>query len=246
MSDVALVINLQKRNDRWKFMQRVAERINVQVERVEAVDGHSVDLASVSLDPLVLTTLQTGRKFSTVHIESRGALGCMMSHRKAWARVVELGVPTLVLEDDADPSERASDWVKQARQQVAAGTWDIVLLGTHGQSPPGVGLRELPSWFKTGVVYTGSWAVLVSPQAAARLLEASRVLTFQSDAFLHTVGLRVGFVSAFKQAMFFRNPDIKHIALEPVDKTGFVVAFVLGVLSCAGVLAFFKWSRHHK
>jgi GR25 family glycosyltransferase involved in LPS biosynthesis len=238
-SDVALVINLDKRQDRWKYMQKVGSKLGHALERMSAVDGHAVPLSSVSLDPLVRATLTTRKKFSVVHIESAGALGCMMSHRNAWMRVQELGVPTLILEDDAEPNEFAGTLVAKAKQEVQEGTWDLVLLGVH--EPPakkGAGISRLLSWMETGDRYTGSWAYVVSPHAAKQLLETSNVMTYQSDMHLHAAGLRVGFVQAFGQATFFQTPDIRHTPLEPVSKRGFVYAFVIGFL-VAAVLAYF-------
>jgi hypothetical protein len=77
----------------------------------------------------------------------------------------------------------------------------------------------------------------VSPQAAAKLLETSYVMAYQSDMHLHAAGLRVGFVQAFGQATFFQTPDIRHTPLEPISKRGFVYAFVVGFL-LAAILAY--------
>jgi GR25 family glycosyltransferase involved in LPS biosynthesis len=237
-SDVALVINLDKRQDRWKYMQKVAQKLGHSLERMSAVDGHAVPVNSLSLDPLVRATLHTRKKFSVVHIESAGALGCMMSHRNAWMRVQDFGVQTLILEDDAEPSEFASAWVAKAKQQVQEGTWDLVLLGLHeAPATQGRGIVRLASWMETGDRYTGSWAYVVSPQAAAKLLETSNVMAYQSDMHLHAAGLRVGFVQAFGQATFFQTPDIRHTPLEPISKRGFVYAFVVGFL-LAAILAY--------
>jgi len=239
--NVALVINLDKRADRWKYMQRTVQKLAYQIERISAVEGNGVPLSSVALEPIVLATLRTRKKFSLVHIESPGALGCMLSHRKAWQRVLELDAPTLILEDDAEPNEFANMWIEQAKKEIGEGQWDLVLLGAHEPPPKTPGIMHLRSWMETGERYTGSWAYLVTPQAAKRLLESSEVLSYQSDMALHAAGLRVGFVDAFGQATFFQTPDIRHTPLEPIPKVGFIYAFVFGFLAAAILAFLLKW-----
>jgi hypothetical protein len=150
--------------------------------------------------------------------------------------------PTLILEDDARPTEHAKMILHKAWKQVQDGEWDIVLLGAHDGGVDTI--QHLPSWLSTGKLKTGSWAYLVSPAAAQALIDASNVLEYQVDLFLHTVGKRVGFANAFQQASFFRKPDIAHVALERVSKVGFVYAAVLGAVGGA----FLMWllSRSYK
>lgn len=235
--DVALVINLDKRPDRWTFMQNTASKLGIKFERISAVDGTLVQLDSVSLDPLVRTTLTTGKRFSSVHLDSNGALGCFLSHRLAWKRIIDLGHPTLVLEDDANPTEHASSLLQLAHSDLVANRWDLVMFGLH--SPPSSSsIVPLQSWLDTGAKHTGSWAYALTPAGAARLLRASESLALQVDLFLHTVGLRIGFVHAFSQSWFFKTPDIVHPRFEPVDKHQLLLAFAVGVLTamCLGFI----------
>jgi GR25 family glycosyltransferase involved in LPS biosynthesis len=232
-SDVALVINLDKRTDRWKYVQKTVQKLGERLERISAVDGHAVKLDSVRLDPVVHATMQTKKRFSVLHIDSRGALGCALSHRKAWQRVLELGTPTLILEDDAEPTEFAKRWIQAAKQAVQHDLWDLVLLGAHKPPSSRAAITTIPSWTETGTQVTGSWAYVVSPRAANILLASTEVLTFQADTALHSAGLRVGFVEAFRQATFMQSPDVRHPPLEAVSKRGFVYAFLFGFLTAA-------------
>jgi len=240
-SDVALVINLDKRTDRWKYVQKTVQKVGEHLERISAVDGHAVDVDSVRLDPVVRATMRLGKRFSLLHIDSRGALGCALSHRKAWQRVVELGTPTLILEDDAEPTEFASRWIQTAKRAIRDDEWDLVLLGAHKAPSVRASIVTVPSWMETGAQVTGAWAYVVSPQAARMLLASSDVVTFQADIALHSAGLRVGFVDAFRQRTFMQTPDIRHPPLEPVSKRGFVYAFVFGLL--AGSVLVYKLLR---
>ena len=239
----ALVINLDARTDRWAYMQKTAQRLEITLERLAAVNGASLDLAKVPLPPIVRSTLKTGKKYSVLHLESRGAVGCFLSHREAWKRAATSSEPTLILEDDASPTEHAKKLLHMAWDQVRWGDWDMVLLGAHdgGSSE----LRPLVSWLETGVIKTGAWAYIVSPPAAQALLDKSTVLEFQVDPFLHSIGKRVGFVNAFQQASFFRGPDVKHFAIEPVPKRLIIIGIVIGAASMA-VLSLCAWKLFSK
>lgn len=231
----AIVINLDARRDRWAYMQKTAKRLDIVLERLPAVNGAGLDLSSVPLTPLVRSTLKTGKKYSIVHLESRGAVGAFLSHQLVWKCAAMASEPTFVLEDDARPTEHAKSLVHKAWKQVQDGEWDIVLLGSHDGGLDHI--RHLPSWLETSKLKTGSWAYIVSPAAAQALLDASHVMEYQVDIFLHTVGKRIGYANAFQQASFFRKPDIAHVALEPVSKKGFVYAAVLGAFG----MAFLIW-----
>jgi len=79
--DAVYCINLDRRRDRWEACQRQFDRIGLEVEREEAVDGN----------PGIKTSL------------SAGHVGCVLSHLSVYKRAIEAGSSRiLVLEDDVE------------------------------------------------------------------------------------------------------------------------------------------------
>jgi len=75
----AFCVNLERRPDRWKSAQKQFERIGIEVERVDAVDGDK--LPPGNLKP--------------------GAMGCRASHLNVFNMAAERGLSSfLLLEDD--------------------------------------------------------------------------------------------------------------------------------------------------
>ena len=92
-----LVINRDCDTDRWVATLAAARSVDVEPERVPAVDAHAPGFR-LEDHAALLRGHFWGR--STI---KPGAVGCFLSHRRAWARVVEAGWPwALILEDDAD------------------------------------------------------------------------------------------------------------------------------------------------
>ena len=86
----ALVINLDKAQDRWEFQKLQLGRLSIKYERLSAVE-----VGSLSPEQYEREAYSWERPLRVVE------LACFLSHMKAWERVVELDENTLVLEDDA-------------------------------------------------------------------------------------------------------------------------------------------------
>jgi glycosyl transferase, family 25 len=80
----AFCINLEKRPDRWSRSQKQFNKINLEVERVEGVDGFLENPASIR----------------------PGEVGCLKSHLKIFEMAKERGLKSfLLLEDDVEFAE---------------------------------------------------------------------------------------------------------------------------------------------
>jgi glycosyl transferase family 25 len=71
----------------------------------------------------VATRLRYGRPLT------RGELGCFMSHRSVWRKIVASGRPAVILEDDASPESAFFEQVLDAPADELASVADIILLG---------------------------------------------------------------------------------------------------------------------
>src|SRR3954447_6956403 len=84
-----LLINLQQSSVRLQFQRQQFARLGISYERLEAVETNDI------ADDLY-AELECGWQRPI----SRGEVACFFSHRMAWQRAIDLGVPVLVLEDD--------------------------------------------------------------------------------------------------------------------------------------------------
>src|SRR4051794_12383587 len=89
MNADVLLINLRQSSDRLRFQEQQFARLGIPFERLDAVEANSIaegvyaDVVCAWQRPI-----------------SRGELGCFLSHRVAWQRVVDSGRSALVVEDD--------------------------------------------------------------------------------------------------------------------------------------------------
>lgn len=91
------VINLDRRPDRLRDIAEKLASIGVGFERISAVDGRKINpKRNVNR---FLASLYSGPDSNML-----AAVGCYLSHRSIWQRMVRDGVTqALILEDDADP-----------------------------------------------------------------------------------------------------------------------------------------------
>ncbi len=142
------IINLDRSSGRMAFMRQQCEAISLDFERISAVDGDTIDAATLAR-----------------HMLPAGATACFMSHRLAWERLLSSEAKrALILEDDAvlQPSiadlVRNDDWFPKHADIVrveATGQKQILSLDTI-EIPDGRVLRQLHSdcWGCAGYIIT--------------------------------------------------------------------------------------------
>ena len=173
-----LVINRDRDTERWDACRAAAAALGVDPHRIPAEDAHAPDFLFHAHADLI------GDHFWGRDTIKPGAVGCFLSHRKAWRHVVDAGLPAaLILEDDADltvPPDRAADALATADLVFAndrlagwaaatdAGAGAVSLDGVIARvaaagGPKALGLRPAP----------GADAYVVTAAGAARLLQAT-------------------------------------------------------------------------
>lgn len=162
------LINLDRSADRLDWFMANARRIGLgDIERIAAVDGRSLDDNEVDR----WRALSSGE-----HSLSRSELGCFLSHRCCWRRMVADGDDwTLILEDDVHLADSLPAFTKDAAW-VPAGT-GLVKIETNGKPQEllmqpvaaayGHQLRRLLSY------HNCSGGYFVSREGARRLLAFS-------------------------------------------------------------------------
>ena len=120
----SLVINLDISKDRWEQFLHANSRTLVDAQRIEAVDGRLITDKWKYLSRWIHLTHEPN-KFNIMP-----AIGCFLSHRKAWQYILDNDLPhALILEDDARVTEQTSDFL--AAYEANPPQFDWVKIHVH-------------------------------------------------------------------------------------------------------------------
>ncbi|MCM2502094.1 glycosyltransferase family 25 protein [Aureimonas altamirensis] len=172
----AVYINLDRAVERRAFMETQATALGLSLRRLPAVEAGSIDDA---------TCATLGRSWERPL--SRAELACFLSHRAAWQRAADAGMPLLVLEDDAVLSPRIPQVL---RASEAVGGMEFLNLEDFGKRRfvRRAGARPLIDDVAAVPLArdkAGSAAYIVWPAGARRLLALAASRAAPADAFLH-------------------------------------------------------------
>jgi len=114
--DKVYCINLEHRTDRWKKCTKEFERIGLDVERIEAINGHTCGLQA-SDPPKNWMKMRAG------------GVGCALSHVKILKRAKAEGFKNvLALEDDIEFCENFNEEIA-AYLPLVPNDWDVIYVG---------------------------------------------------------------------------------------------------------------------
>jgi GR25 family glycosyltransferase involved in LPS biosynthesis len=167
-------INLRRRREKWRRMQRRFAQQKLSARRVAAIEGRAVDPRSLppALIALDYDTTQNAAWDPRVRpgVQCRltaGEIGCILSHLSVWEAVLAERLPrAIVLEDDVDLAPRFRARVEQLLP--ASGRWDVFYLGylathLHPVPRPRAGAARPTQLF-------GTFGYAISRRGAERLL----------------------------------------------------------------------------
>jgi GR25 family glycosyltransferase involved in LPS biosynthesis len=192
-----MVMNLDRHSDRLASFMRDYEASDAPAAlgpatRLPAIDGTRIDPESV-VHPRALEALRevvrTGKRMRHDEL-TPGAIGCYLSHQKAWHQLAASGKEwALVFEDDArlprDLWARASPAVREAPAD-----WDVILLGYEGDAAPIPGSSRLVRVRR----FLRLHAYLISRKAAKTLAENMLPMSQQVDWALSELIAKGGLV----------------------------------------------------
>lgn len=182
------VINLDRRPDRWvNVSDMLTDEGFDNISRLSAIDGRKM-----AVDTQVKQLL-TPEKYDLLgkprptneDLGSLGAIGCYLSHYKAWLEVVKRNEPCIIMEDDII-FFRNWDRVPTVKDKSKLDGYDFVLLGYNvlfdGELPPYV-----PGENKV-VPYNGRFFGLqfyyITPKAAAYFIRDALPIEWQVDSYM--------------------------------------------------------------
>jgi len=117
------VINLARSPRRLKRFLAQNTTAGFRIERFEAVDGATIDIASAVANGVIAN----GAKYAP------GAIGVAMSHRAIWRESIARKKSALVFEDDVILRHDVRDVLPQLVSRLPE-NWDIMLLGYNTDS----------------------------------------------------------------------------------------------------------------
>lgn len=200
--DACFLLNLDRRPDRLAHAKQQIERARlhkcfkpgVQVTRISGIDGQTINVEALAREGRIT---ELGLSRFRLPMEEKlfgmdltpGAIGCALTHRLAWEKVVEGGFSTaLILEDDVEFHHRFAKEMRKRWVHVPS-DWGLVYLG--GLDLLSAGKPPRP-FVAEGVrrAYQGQrelTAYVVHAKSAKRCLELSTSLTWQVDTHICSV-----------------------------------------------------------
>lgn len=163
--DRIYVLNLDRRVDRWRQMQRRLTQVGLQGDRFRAVDG---------CDPQVVAVFQS---LVGTPIRHSGALGCLLSHAAIIRDAKAFGHERIaVFEDDVI---FAHDFDTRVLDRLPV--WDIVYLGATQPKWDNVVIQD---GFYRPHRTLGTWAMLLHKNCFDRVLAEYEKLEKSADLAL--------------------------------------------------------------
>lgn len=187
------IIHLDRAHDRMPQVERLAAMLPVPSEIIAAVDGSA--LTGAEIDRVYRRRLHKPHYPFAMSI---GEIACFLSHRKAWAAIVEQGIDAgLIFEDDVEIDESfhaAFAAAKACLKPRAFVRFPFRMGKEHGKCILTEGQINVIRPTRVGL---GMVAQLVSRDAAIRLLKATTLFdrpvdtTIQMSWFTHISPLAV-------------------------------------------------------
>jgi GR25 family glycosyltransferase involved in LPS biosynthesis len=247
-----VVISLDRRQDRWATFSEhaVTAGIYEKVQRLSAVDAK--EFVAHEHPAISLTTaynIKNGVRRSHHEIDRAGAVGCSLSHFKAWKHLLESSAPALVIFEDDSPVPPDFRVRMETILAELPPEWDMVTLyntpyqgGQTGCHPE----KDRSPW-QTCTSLMGAHAYMVSRRGAEKLLAKAYPIEMHVDAYFAYMA-RMGHITllwnpAMQITPILDDSDINHggggILNIPsnMEKHGIVALHMTSALGLAAMAA---------
>lgn len=221
MTVPVLCINRVVDRTRWDGFCEAAETVGITPVRIPAIDAHAAGFAAPLYADLIGTQFWGGTDIKP------GALGCFLSHRRAWQYVVEGDSDyTLICEDDvrltAMPSTALADVIDNTPDLVFANDRMTHWAGGHGATTPLADVIANIAKAETGAFKApGADCYVLRREAAAVLLDrtATHRIVCGVDWALISAGLTHGDLPDLSDRTGSPNEELAFLrdAVPPAD-----------------------------
>ncbi len=189
----AFIVHLGRAERRRAQVERLSATLPVQAEVIDAVDGLALDQAE--RDRVYRSNLHTPAYPFAL---SNSEVACFLSHRKAWAAIVEQDLDAgFVIEDDVELTDEFPAAFAAATACLTPGAFVRFPFRADRESGEQVFAQGTARVIRPDVIGLGMVAQLVSRGAAIRLLQATEMFdrpvdtTVQMEWLLHLSPLTV-------------------------------------------------------
>jgi glycosyl transferase family 25 len=218
MFDRIFYINLDRRPDRNDNVRQLLKTHNLEriSTRIPAVDGSKLNLNDVPKNIITQKGIDDAKnRHERVGIPlTVGAIGCAMSHRNAWRRIIDLNIGSaLILEDDIRIDPEFHQKMRKYKHHVPK-NYDVIFIGYH---PATVVYMDHSNpvnqiFLRTKKVY-GLFGYIVSRKGAEKLLKMFPI-TQQIDTEMYraipTLGLDMYLVKPVHRVITSDPSEISH------------------------------------
>ena len=188
-----MCISLARRHDRWKRFSDQAELETLpNLERLGGVDGKLINIAADKrINPFTKRNILTNSRRSHEELDSPGGIGCALSHRLAWKKLLDSDAPyALIFEDDAIIPHGFIGKLNAALNSdplLIDGKWDLLILSKvkSASSKLSPGPSQLPSTgFHPIKHFVLAHAYLVSRRAAQIFYDECLPISHHIDFYM--------------------------------------------------------------
>jgi len=113
-----ILINLDRRTDRLANFKR---NFNYDFDRISAIDGKELSIKDNNLCYKNKIIFENAKFFKNI---KKGEIGCFLSHKLAWEKVIEKNEPCIIFEDDVEPLLPLNNIIDISKNNI-----DILYLG---------------------------------------------------------------------------------------------------------------------
>ncbi len=181
------VVNLKRSTERRKYIENHLKDKNIQYELIEAVDRENLTEEQIRKVADKEWVIKLSSQLPQV---LKGIIGCALSHKKIFKRIVSESLPyALILEDDA----LIEDGIDKNFLDSLPMNWDVLLLGYHLDNTEPVPPIPCSFWgrykkdnfviAKPVRKVAGTHGYIVSQQGAKRLLQLTQPLKKPIDGY---------------------------------------------------------------
>jgi glycosyl transferase family 25 len=171
MQPPIFVINLDSSPERFRNTKAQFENLKINVTRLPGVLGNALSDKTINQSySKYLNFKKSDRPLS------KGEIGCYLSHRKAWQKIVDMDVPFgVVVEDDIFIEELFEDALNAISN--FSFNWDLIKLAPYKNKTRSVRIeKQISSQFKLVInskTITGCAGYAISRSAAIKLLRTT-------------------------------------------------------------------------
>lgn len=170
-----LYINLQRRQDRDKYMRKLLNTIQLtqstNITKIDAIDGKTLLRENISNNDITSDGINDAyNNNQVVYIPlTIGAIGCALSHKKCYQYIIDNNIERcLILEDDVRLHSDFNNQLNILLNEIPK-DFDIFVLGHSSTAKVDPSFIPTNNFYKTNKFY-GLFGYIVSNKGARKLL----------------------------------------------------------------------------